>query len=121
MKPRRIKYDACPGLLCTLHRAEGLSGWVRCRGYLCICAIPYTKVNQVPVPYGILQLHRPDCTGEGPSRCTYSIALTDNISSKVLHIVAHKFFSQKFVSNSFAYLNYLVFFYTKIYTIKQFS
>ena len=39
--------------LCTLHvhRAEGLHGWVRCRGYM--REIPYTKINQVDTSHTV--------------------------------------------------------------------
>ena len=57
--------------LCTLHRAEGLNSWVTRKLYI-ICEIPNTKVNQVLTPATLAGL----CTGEGPSRYTYSMGWT---------------------------------------------
>ena len=48
--------------LCTLHRVEGLYGWVRCRGNM--------RDSLLKMKSGRHQPHRPDCTGEGPSSST---------------------------------------------------
>ena len=51
--------------LCTKHRTDRLYSWVKCRGYMTDSL--YKRLS------GRHQLHWLDCTGEGPSRCTYSM------------------------------------------------
>ena len=50
--------------LCTLHRVEGLCGWVRCMQGI-YERFPIQKLIRYRH-----QPHRPDCRGEGPSSCT---------------------------------------------------
>ena len=50
-----------------IRRAEGLYGWVRCKGYL------YTRFLIKNLIRYRHQPHRPDCTGEGPSSSIFSL------------------------------------------------
>ena len=64
-RPRRVNFIYSSGgdPLCTLHRAEGLYGKVRYRGYM--------RDSRLKSKSGRHKPHRLECTGKGPSTVLY--------------------------------------------------